>query len=446
MKKKFIYLIALGFVLTSCGKLFDVSPTASISSTTAISDKSGVVHALAGTYNSLQAVGLYGRNFVIVSDLLADNLTWTGTSQDYGQIESKPIPADNSIVDGFWAASYDGINRANNIINVIPSLGDLSENESNQYMGEALYLRALLYYNLTVHFGGVPLKILPTLDLNSIDAPRNSQSEVLTQVITDLEAAKTKLSVNKVAGRANSYSASALLAKAYLTKYHLDNDPLNVQHAIGEASHVISEGGYSLEPAFGGLYSTATSSTESVFEIVYDLQNFNRLAQYYYTRNLLGRYEVAPTSGFIQSFEAGDQRLAASVGYDDKNLPYCIKYNDVSGGTDRVYVSRLADVILVRAEALVYSGGDISLIQSDINLIRNRAGLANTAASTLEDLKMAIENERRHEFPFEGHRWIDLVRTGRATAVLGIDAKYTLLPIPLSEIQTNKEMKQNPGY
>lgn len=446
MKKKFIYLIALGFAITSCGKLFDVSPTASISSTTAISDKSGVVHALAGTYNSLQAVGLYGRNFVIVSDLLADNLTWTGTSQDYGQIENKPIPADNSIVDGFWAASYDGINRANNIINVIPSLGDLSKEESDQYLGEALYLRALLYYNLTVHFGGVPLKTLPTMDLNSIDASRNTQSEVLTQVITDLEDAKAKLSVSKVAGRANSFSASALLAKVYLTKYHLDKDPINVQHALGEASHVISEGGYSLEPVFGGLYSTATSSSESVFEIVYDLQNFNRLAQYYYTRNLLGRYEVAPTTNFIQSFETADQRLASTVGYDDKNLPYCIKYNDVSGGTDRVYVSRLADVILVRAEALAYSGGDISLIQSDINLIRNRAGLANTTASTWEDLKLAIENERRHEFAFEGHRWIDLVRTGRAATVLGIDAKYTLLPIPLSEIQTNKEMKQNPGY
>jgi len=446
MKKIFIIGIFASLVLASCSKLFDVEPTASISSDIVIKDKAGIEHALTGSYNALQAVGLYGRNFVIVSDLAADNLTWTGTSQDYGQIEKKPTPADNSIVDGFWSASYDGINRVNNILFALPSVGNLSEAESAQFEGEALYLRALFYYNLVVHFGDVPLKTLPTLDLNSIDAERTPVAQVMEQIIADLVSARDALSTAKLAGRANTYAASALLAKVYLTKFQVLNHAASAALAISEANRVISEGGYTLATPYNSLFSSATATSESIFEIVFDLQNFNRLAQYYYTRNLIGRYEVAPTPGFLASFETGDQRLTGSVAYDDKNLPYGIKYNDVSGGTDRVYVSRLADVILTRAEALAYSGGDPAAIQADINLVRNRAGLDNTAASTLEGLKLAIENERRYEFAFEGHRWIDLVRTGRAASVLGIDPKYTLFPIPLSEMQTNAKMTQNPGY
>jgi len=446
MKKKIPYLIVLSFVLASCGKLLDVKPTASISSDVALSKKAGVEHALVGAYNALQATGLYGRNFVIVSDLAADNLTWTGTSQDYGQIEKKPVPAINSIVESFWAASYDGINRANNILHALPSIADITKAEADQSEGEALYIRSLLYYDLLVHFGGVPLKILPTLDLSSIDAKRNTAGEVFGQIITDLTAAKNKLSSGKVNGRANSYAASALLAKVYLTKFQMEVDPSSADLAIQEATRVITEGGYTLEPVFSGLFSAGTLSSESIFEVVYDLQNFNRISQYYYPRSLAGRYEIAPTTNLVGSFETGDQRLAGSIAYDVKNLPYGIKYNDVSGGTDRVYVSRLADVILTRAEALAYSGGDVGAIQSDINQVRKRAGLANTTANSIADLKLAIENERRHEFAFEGHRWIDLVRTGRATTVLGIDPNYTLFPIPLSEMQTNREMTQNPVY
>lgn len=445
MKKKILYITAVAFMLASCSKVFDVNPTASISSDIAISDKSGVEHALTGTYNALQAVGLYGRNYLIIGDLAADNLTWTGTSQDYGQIEHKPIPADNSIVDGFWAAAYDGINRANNILYKLPLISGLTQEEYNQYEGEALFIRALLYYDLVSYFGGVPLKLEPTLDLNNINTGRSTALDVYNQVITDLSNAKTKLSSTRIAGRANSFSASALLAKAYLAKSFLSNDQSLVQLAISEADHVIADGGYILTANYADLFTSATSD-ESVFEVVYDLQNYNRLAQYYYPRSLIGRYEIAPTAGFIASFEAGDTRLAASVAYDEKNLPYGTKYNDVSGGTDKVYVIRLADIYLLRAEALAYTNGSIDAIQADINMVRNRAGLGNTAASTIDELKTAIENERRLEFAFEGHRWIDLVRTGRVAAVMGIDAKYTLFPIPLSEIQTNQNMTQNPGY
>jgi starch-binding outer membrane protein, SusD/RagB family len=446
MKKKIFYLIAICISLVSCTKVLDVEPTDAIASDIAISDRVGVERALIGSYNALQLVGLYGRNAIIVGDLAADNLTWTGTTQAYGQFLNKPIPADNGEIDGMWSASYDGINRVNNILYALPAISGMSQEEVDFYEGETLFIRALLHFNLATYFGGVPIRTLPTLDLSMIDIERSTVAQVYDQVITDLISAKAKLPLEKSDGLANSFSASALLAKVYLAKYHFTNDKQYADLAITEAGRVISDERYALAPAYGDLFSPAISTKESVFEIVYDLQNYNRLAQYFYTRSLVGRYEVAPSEGLIQSFDTSDQRFSISLTYDDKNKPYATKYNDVSGGTDRVYVFRLAEMYLIRAEALAYTNGDIALIQSDINTIRNRAGMVNTTADNIPDLKLAIENECRHEFAFEGHRWSDLVRTKRAVTVLGIDEKYTLFPIPLSEMQTNKLIKQNPGY
>jgi len=451
MKKKIFYLFALAFVISSCSKVLDVKPTDAVSADLAISNKAGVEHALAGSYNALQATGLYSLDFVVVGDLVADNLKWTGTTQSYGEFANKPIPSANGVVDGIWAACYDGINRVNNILYRLPQISDLTQEESDQFTGEALFIRALLHFNLVTYFGGVPVRTQPTLDLSYIDLERSSVEQVYTQIIADLTEAKTKLpasSVTKVAGHADSYCVSALLAKVYLAKFQLTNDQSTANLAISEAGRVISEGGYTLETKYGGLFHSANASGESVFEIVYDVQNYNRLAQYFYSRDSLGRYEFAPTPALIQSFDTADKRLTASIRYDGKNKPYGIKYNDVKGGTDRVYVFRLAEMYLIRAEALAYTNGDTAIIKSDLNLIRNRAGLANTTADNYTDLKLAIENECRHEFAFEGHRWADLVRTKRAVPLLGIDEKYTLFPIPLSEMQTNKKMagNQNPGY
>jgi hypothetical protein len=101
---------------------------------------------------------------------------------------------------------------------------------------------------------------------------------------------------------------------------------------------------------------------------------------------------------------------------------------------------------MIRAEARAYTNGNIEDIRNDINILRARAGLDPTTATDYPELKLAIESERRHEFAFESQRCSDLIRTKRATTILGIDEKYTLFPIPLSELQTNKLMTQNPGY
>lgn len=446
MKKIIIVLLAAFTVLTSCNKMLDVNPVASISTDISLKDSVGVERAIIGTYSALQSVGTYGRNLAIVSDLAADNLVWSGTTQDYGQIPNKPIPADNSVIDGMWSAAYSGINRANNILHALESISYKSANGKNGVTGEALFIRSLLHFNLATYFGDIILRVEPTLDLSSIDMERSSLSAVYEKLIADLETAVTLLPNNNITGRANASSARALLAKVYLAHYHLTNTAASATKTIELAGSLISNPVLSLSTNYSSLFDPTVVSTESIFEVVYDVQNFNRLAQYYYSRELSGRYEITPSPGLIASFEAGDLRLPATIAYDPLNNAYGSKYNDVSGGTDRVYVLRLAEMYLIRAEALAYTNGEITSIQADINAVRSRAGLLNTTAADYPSLKLAIENELRHEFAFEGKRWHDLVRTKRAASLLGINENYTLFPIPLSEMQTNKKMTQNLGY
>ena len=431
-------------VSMSCTKILDVQPTASISSEEAIKDKSGVDKAMTGAYYSLHDVGNYGRNHVIAEDLAADNLKWTGTNRDYSQFADNQIETNNGIIDGIWYSNYDCINRVNNVLSRIDGI-DMTTDERNMYTGDGLFLRALSHFNLLCYFGGIPVKTKPTLDLSSINQARNSVDEVYAQIIADLTEAEKILPATRSPGRASTFSATALLARVYLTQFQQTNDPSIAALAIAEADKVISEGGFTLSPVYADLFNGNT--TESIFEVVFDVQNYNRLAQYFFPVSFTGRYEVSPTDEFVQGFQATDTvRFKASIAFDDKNLPYGIKYKDVSGGTDRVYVFRLAEMYMIRAEARAYTTGNTEDIRNDINILRTRAGLSPVTATDYTELKLAIENERRYEFAFESQRWSDLVRTKRATIVLGIDENHTLFPIPLSEIQTNKLMTQNPGY
>lgn len=423
MKKNILIIVLFSLALFSCSGLLDVNPVDAISDEIAIKDRSGVEKALTGSYNSLQSIGLYGRYQVIVGDLAADNLIWTGTTQDFGQMLIKPIPSDNSLIESMWTGAYDGINRVNNILDKLPGISGMTKAEQDQFMGEALFLRSLLYFNLANYFGNVPLRLRPTLDLSSIDMAATSQQLIIKQCTEDLRTASKLMSATQVSGHANKYSAEALLAKVYLTDFHLTNNKISADSSVAVANRVINTG------------------RNMLFEVVFDIQNYNRLAQYFFSRSYAGRYEIAPSEGLIKSYEPLDNRKNALIALDDKNKPYCIKYKDVSGGADNVAVIRSEDIYLTRAEALAYSNGNITTIKSDINFIRNKAGLSNTTADNYIDLKIAVENERRHEFAFEGHRWVDLVRTKRASSVLGIDEKYYFFPIPLSELQTNKLLK-----
>jgi starch-binding outer membrane protein, SusD/RagB family len=448
MKTITYILIAFSILLGACSKMLDINPTNAISSDEAIKDKSGVEKAITGSYDAFQLAGLYGRNRVILGDLAADNLVWSGTNYDYAQIDNNSVSIENGIIDGMWTGAYDGINRVNNILAALPGIGDLTEKERSKYEGEALFMRALFHFNLLIYFGGVPVMTEPTLNLDNLDRPRNSAGEVYDQIISDLTDAELKLPLpsEMPEGRANSFSATALLARVYLTRFHAEDKDEYAQLAVGKADQVIGEGGFSMVSPYGALYE-GSDNGERIFQIAFSAQDKNRLAEYFIPTSLAGRYEVAPSESLAQAFDPADSiRLAASIDKDKDSMLYCNKYMELVEGSDPVLVIRLAEMFLIKAEALAYTDGDIITIRENIDVVRTRAGLAPTEAETYDDLKLAIENERRFEFAFEGHRWFDLVRTKRATTILNIEEDYTLFPIPLSEMSTNKLMTQNHGY
>jgi len=442
MKK--IFLIGnILFLAASCNVL-DVQPLSSIPAEEAFKDKAGVERGIVGAYSSFQSFSYYGRTYGIFSDLAADNLSHppNATSTDYSEVDNNSILPENGAVGGIWSALYEGINIANNVIAQVPDVPGMSGEERNTALAELYFIRALNHFNLMNYFGAIPLKTRPTIGVNNVNVPRDNVSAVYSQIIADLEFAADFLpasSSRKI--RASKQAANALLARVYL--YQKD-----YQNAIASATEVIDNGGYTLLNNYGDLFAT-DESAESIFEIDFTALNRNRIAEYNFPLVLNGRREVAPAAEFLQRYTVGDTRYAATIALAGTQ-PYVIKYDDLSTGSDNVIVLRLADMYLIRAEAAARSGGDVQTIKDDLNLIRTRAHVPAVTATAYSDLLTAIEAERRLEFAFEGHRWFDLVRTGRAVEVLNTvtNDNQTLFPIPQSEILTNTNpgMTQNPGY
>ncbi|MEI7500021.1 MAG: RagB/SusD family nutrient uptake outer membrane protein [Bacteroidota bacterium] len=433
---------------TSC-ELLDPKPTYAITSGDAIKDQNGVNKAIVGCYSALQYSTYYGRNYVVMGDISTNNLVWTGTGPDYNQINNNSILADNLIVRDIWSTIYDAINRVNNVISVLPEISMSQISKDNAY-GECYFLRALSHYNLVRLWGAVPIKKLPTTgNLAELQVPRDPVDAVYKQVISDLTEADAKLPDENAIGRATKSAAKALLAKVYLNRYNLFKDAADLDKAFGFSTQLITSSGFSLVNDYNTLFNPEANA-ESIFEITFNAQDPNSLAVYYFTKLLAGRYEFAPTDTLINSYEPNDLRKNASIAYDGAGSPYGYKYRDMVTSSDRVYLFRLGEMYLIRAEANTYKQAPIDEIQADINVIRKRAGLSDTDASAYATLFLAIETEYKHEFAFEGHRWFDLTRTDRAMQVLPniTSRNQYLFPIPQSELQTNTNpgMVQNPGY
>jgi hypothetical protein len=432
-------LVILTVLYTSCEKVLDVEPTESISTDEAIKNKNDVLRALTGCYDALQQAGLYSLDMVVIPDLVSDNLDHTGTRQEYGQIDNNSILAENFLVEGIWNDSYDALNRINTLLDKMPEITDLTDTERDDISGQLYFLRALIHFNLLNLFGPVPIKTTPTYGVDaSLDVGRNSTGEVYSQIFIDLNNALGKIS------NTDNIRATEAAVKAILARVHLYNE--DWEQAKIYASELIISQVFMLDPDYDNLFTGGTSP-EIIFQVEYNTQDQNTLAYYFFPTSEEGRNEFTPSESMEDAYETDDSiRTNASLA----DQGYVYKYRDITTGTDNVKILRLAEMYLVRAEAEAKMNGDLEAIKNDINMIRNRAGLENTTAVTYGELLQAIEQERRVEFAFEGHRWFDLVRTGRAMEVLEniTSPNQLLFPIPLSEItsNTNPDMYQNPGY
>ena len=437
-------IILFTFILSctlSCDVL-NVEPQNSIPAIEAFKNKNDLERGILGAYNSFQSLSYYGRTYGIFSDLAADNLSHpdNATAVAYAEVDNNVILPENTSVDGIWSAIYDGLNVVNNVISKVDGIPDMNDAEKNEALGELYFIRALHHFNLVNYFGDIPIKIAPTVGIGNINAPRDPVAAVYAQITSDLIFAAQHLPASGTKIRASKDAANALLARVYL--YNKDN-----ANAAALATTVINNGNSSLLADYADVFEDGTA--ESIFEIDFNPLDRNRIAEYNFPLSENGRGEVRPSTDILGSYEPGDERYVATYAFSG-TTPYAIKYDDLSTGSENVIVLRLAEMYLIRAEAEVHLGGSVSDIRDDINVIRNRAGLGDINFASYPELLFAIENERRHEFAFEGHRWFDLVRTERAVEILPTvtHINQTLFPIPLSELitNTNPGMYQNPGY
>lgn len=408
--------------------MLELQPTDSISAEEAIKNESDLVNAIYGCYDALQSGNYYGRLYIAIIEIGSDNAYNGGSILEYGQFNKNNVHADNIYLEAFWAAPYIAINRCNTAIYYANLLSGLDAEIKNEYLAELRFLRALNYYNLSRFFKEIPLKLEPTFSEEDLNVPLSEQSAIYKQILNDLNFANDKI------GKTHPFFATDLAVKTLLAKVNLELK--NYSEAIVYADIVINSNKELLDN-YENLFIIEGNS-ESIFELSFTelLSDKNRLAEYCFPSNLGGRYEIAPDNSLLDLFEESDVRRNLFKG----TIPYCNKYENITSGDDNVYIFRLAELYLLRAEARARSNGNLSLIRNDINTIRNRAGLTSTYTSSYSELLQIIENERRLEFAFEGHRWFDLVRTDRASEVLNISKNKYYFPIPLSEINTNSEI------
>lgn len=438
--KQLIFLALLG-ILPACDVL-DVNPYDKITDEQAYKNKAGIEKGILGSYSELQSLSYYGRAYLISSDLAADNLIHPtdATQADYAEIDNNTLLAENGVADGIWSSIYSAINVANVVIDKVPTMTDMTDTEKNTALAELYFLRALNHFNLMNYFGAIPVKTKPTVGTTGLDVAKNTTAEVYTQIIDDLIFAETHLSASSTKTRASKYAATALLARVYLYQK-------NYAMAYAKADDVILHGGYVLLPDFASVFS-GDGSAETIFEVEFNELDRTRIAEFNFPKTLNGRAEVKVDPALASAYQPTDERMAVSMATSGTYV-YAKKQNDLSLGNQNVIVLRLAEMYLIKAEAEAnMPTAVISNIQSALNEIRHRANLGDTDAATISELLLAIEQERRLEFAFEGHRWFDLVRTNRAVDVLPGVTKVTqmLFPIPLSELNTNSLMTQNTGY
>jgi hypothetical protein len=330
------------------------------------------------------------------------------------------------------------------VIAYVPTVTDptLSTAEKDRILGEAYFIRALSYFDLARGWGGVQLQLEPTNDLNSLKGvKRSTLDQTYDQVLADLIKAETLLTEDATTrNRAQKSTVFAMRARLHLYRKQWAD-------AESYATQVINNPKFALVKPYNAFFTTPFQSTESVLELAFSPNDRNTFWNLWYPSSAGGQYTLKPSEALIAKLNnptIGGSRKSLIAGTG--NAVYGVLYNTAGTSTDPAYLIRIAELYLIRAEARAQLN-KLTEAAADLNIIRARADVPATAADTQSALLQAIEDENAVEFAFEAHRWFDLTRTERATAVLGLtDRNFWLFPLPLSDVQSDPDLTQNPGY
>ena len=459
MKK--IYLIVVFFlaIFTSCEDELDTTPFQSVDDNAVFTTLQGFENAVAGVYDGLQDADVYGANVIQDAEVKAQYVIWGGSFTSYSEIASKTMATVNAESTRLWVDGYDVINRANKVLDaLVDGLDDPAFLAvQDRIKGEVLFARAITYYELVRNFGlpynsgsasdpGVPIILTGTSDVSDaqVGSTRATVSEVFSQIVSDLEDAETLLPAAAAFERVSMYSAKAFLARVYLTMKDYTN-------ANNYANDVIDNGGFSLDGNPASSFGPA-SSLESVFAIVHtstdNLSNTNAGLNDYFSPT--ERADISIPQSTLDLFPAGDARLSSLFMEDDDQM----WSNKWIADDANLPIIRLAEMYLISAESLYESGGSEDDATDMLNVIRNRANLADISVTGM-DLRDSIRMEFIREFIAEGHAVYDLQRwqlpvgyslATRAGETVPWNAPSLVFPIPQREIDVNDNLSQNPGY
>lgn len=437
--RKIYLLLGLMLLTIACDNDLDQVPP-NLATSDSLTDFEGVLNA-AYFYQHASITPM-----AVMGDFRADNAL----------MEEEPYPAfdryNSDLLDGslnnqffrpFYVALYRSILSANNVIENSSSSSDI---------GEAKFLRALSYFKLVQMFGAVTVNLSASPDpLDTSNLARQSADDVYNNVIIpDLQDAISSLSPTNSNGRATSLAAQSLLGKVYVTRGDFGSATPLLQAVVNGAAAA----GVSLQENYADIFGVDNDlNSEIIFatQVSSSISDEYGFSEFWSWSGGLDTKSLMPLDpSLIAAFdasEAGGQTDLRRVVTIDEALMASPKFPQ-AGGPDHDWIEiRLADVILLYAEALNETGATPAAL-TELNKIRTRAGLANSTATTQAAVRTAIANDRRLELAFEGQRWFDLVRTGTAQTVLGFsDANYLLAPIPISEITSSEGIiTQNPGY
>jgi hypothetical protein len=452
-KKLVSVVITITMGLTCCKKIITVDPPENqlISSEVFKTDASAT-SAMTGLYAKIMGSSsmLASGGLTFYPGMYADEI-YNSISGSDDQFSQNSLSTNNNVLQAqFWAAGYDYIYQANAIIEGLNVSDGVTPQTKNQLLGEALFIRAFSHFYLTQLFGKVPL-ILTTDYQHNAQLPRFSVDSVMADVVSDLVKAISYLTPDYVTlehVRPNKWAATALLARAYLYQRNYDG-------AIQAATAVIESGKFILVDDLNAVF--LNNSQEAIWQLMPVITNQNTQEGSVLVPPLGVIPPYCLQKSLVNSFEPGDKRRTnwtATVSINGNDYIYPQKYKVKSSTvlTEYYVVLRLSEQYLIRAEA-ENQLGQPEPARADINKIRNRAGLLSITTGDQAALTRAIEQERRIELFCEwGHRWFDLKRTERAETILSLEkpsywqAKDTLFPIPLLEIQRNPYLIQNPGY
>lgn len=442
-QKQFIYLFSVALAVTilfSCDVL-NQDPSGLIPTEDAIVNEGTAIAAVNGMYDALQDGELYGGEFILATELAAGNADAAGFRVRFEEFAVLNVSSTNLILESVWVDFYKVINSANAILENVPGLEDLSEGDKNNFMGAAYFGRALAHFDLLRLFGefdmstseyGVPVVVESALVVE--ETQRSSVEETYGQIENDLLMAIDLLVDSEDKFLISQGAAQALLARLYLYQKEYEK-------AAEMATAVIENENYELIEDYKAIFNSEFTS-EAIFELEFSDQDINGLPS-----TLLATKEVVASESFVEDFDENDIRGSFYSFDEANNVLRVYKYSENGTFGDNTLVLRIAEMYLIRAEAMAMTGVPEDGLP-DLNEIRTRAGLDPLLASDVPDLESFITSllkERRLEFGFEGQYWFDLVRTGRVEEVREIESFMRIFPIPQRELNITN-LEQNPSY